>query len=312
MILVTGGAGFIGLNFIHYLQNIVLTHQLLIVDKLTYASHGLELIKLKNIKIEVLDIGNKQYLESIFKKYPIHTVINFAAESHVDNSIKNLVPFVESNIVGTLNLLQLSVQYNVKKFIQVSTDEVFGEILEGSFNEESPINPRNPYSASKASAETFIRAFNNTYGLGAIIVNCSNNFGPFQHTEKLIPLAITHLLEGRKVPIYGDGTQVRDWLYVDDCVRAIYKVYMEGRPGERYCIGGGTEIKNVDLVKMIIKEMNMREDMIEYVADRPGHDYRYSTDSSKIQSELGWKQKWSLEEGIRETIKWIKENEGRV
>lgn len=308
MILVTGGAGFIGLNFIHYLQNIVLPHQLLIVDKLTYCSHGLELIKLKNIKIEVLDIGNKQYLESIFKKYPIDTVINFAAESHVDNSVKNLVPFIESNIIGTINLLQLAVQYKVKKFIQVSTDEVFGQIQEGSFDELSEINPRNLYSASKASAEHFVAAFNNVYGLGAMIVNCSNNFGPFQNEEKLIPLAVTNLLDGKKVPLYGDGTQVRDWIYVDDCVRAIYKVYMDGQPGERYCISAGNEIRNVDLIKMILKEMNLPETMIEYVKDRPGHDVRYSTDSSKIRAELDWKPKWSFEDGIKQTIQWIKEN----
>jgi dTDP-glucose 4,6-dehydratase len=281
MILVTGAAGFIGLN---YIKHIML-----------------------NVPFEQVDIADSVALELVFKKYKIDSVINFAAESHVDNSISDCMPFVYSNIIGTINLLQLSVKYSINKFLQISTDEVFGEVPEpGMFNEYSNITPRNPYSASKASAEHFVNAFNNTYGLNTLIVNCSNNYGPYQHKEKMIPKIIDNAINNKKIPVYGDGKQVRDWIYVEDAVTAIKTVFDNGKFGERYCISGMDEMTNIQLVKFILNELGKPHDLIEFVKDRPGHDTRYSTDSSKLIRELKWKPSWTLSHGIQEVIKWSK------
>ena len=307
MILITGAAGFIGLNYIRQLSNTSGLQDVVIADKLTYAANEAVLRNTPGVMLEVVDIADLEAISKVFDRYKIEYVINFAAESHVDNSIKDCMPFIQSNIIGTVNLLQLSLKHNVKKFLQISTDEVFGQADFGSaFDEKSKINPRNPYSASKASAEHFVWAFYNTYGLPTVIVNCSNNYGPYQYKEKLIPLAINKIKNGEPVPVYGNGSQIRDWIYVEDACRAIDLVFKKGRVGDRYCIGGDNEIANIDLVQMIIESMGKGH--LEFVNDRPGHDYRYYTDCSKIKYELGWEPKWSIEQGIKETVRWYNEN----
>ncbi len=310
MILITGAAGFIGLNFLHLVKkNFSLNDEILVVDKLTYASHPDAIKTFAGITFAQVDIADKDSLKKLFQTHQIKSIINFAAESHVDNSIKDCMPFVYSNIIGTINLLQLGLEFGIEKFLQISTDEVFGEVTApDSFSELSKISPKNPYSASKASAEHFVEAFKNTYGLNTLIVNCSNNYGPYQYKEKLIPLAVTNLLDGKKVPVYGNGKQVRDWIYVEDACRAILRVFESGKPGERYCIGGDCAIENINLVKLILNELNLGEDRIEYVKDRPGHDLRYHTDCTKIKNELNWQPLVSLETGIKETVEWYCEN----
>jgi dTDP-glucose 4,6-dehydratase len=307
MILITGGAGFIGLNFVKYITKFVSIKDVIVVDKLTYASNGAELAKTK-VMHYCEDIADIDRLEMIFKNHPISVVFHFAAESHVDNSINDCMPFVHSNIIGTVNLLELTRRHRpTARFIHVSTDEVFGHVFAPrSFNELSPLKPRNPYSASKASAEHFVNAYRETHKLQTIIVNSSNNYGPYQHTEKLIPKTITNLLAGKKVPVYGDGQQIRDWIYVEDTCDAIWQVYLKGSIGDRYCIGGDTEIANIDLVKNIIKRLNVSQDLIEFVADRPGHDARYYTDITYIKHMLGWLPRWDLNVGLEETIRYMK------
>jgi dTDP-glucose 4,6-dehydratase len=302
-ILVTGGCGFIGSNFIHHLKKIT-SEKIICIDKMTYAA-DYENISNLDIELYPLDINNSDY---VFKENKIKTVYHFAAESHVDNSIKSCFEFINTNINGTVNLLNLSMKYNVEKFIHISTDEVYGSIEHGKFTETTTYNPRNPYSASKASSDHFVMAFHNTYGLPAIITNCSNNYGPRQHEEKLIPKTIKNLMMGNKVPIYGDGQQIRDWLYVQDHCEAILVVAEKGKFGEKYNIGGECEVKNFDLIKNILNIMKKEEDMIEYVKDRPGHDRRYSTDITKIQTELGWSPRFNLEKGLEKTIEWYERN----
>lgn len=307
MILITGGAGFIGLNFVKYIAKFVSVKDIIVVDKLTYAANGAELAKTK-VMHYCEDIADLNRMEMIFKNHKISTIFHFAAESHVDNSINDCMPFVRSNIIGTINLLELTKRYCPQvRFIHVSTDEVFGQVFAPrSFNETSPLKPRNPYSASKASAEHFVNAYRETFKLNTIIVNSSNNYGPYQHEEKLIPKTISNLLRNKKVPVYGDGTQIRDWIYVEDTCDAIWNVYLKGLIGDRYCIGGDCEIQNIDLVKTIIKKLNVSQDLIEYVADRPGHDARYYTDCSYIKHMLGWLPKWDLSVGLEETIRYMK------
>ena len=231
-----------------------------------------------------------------------------AAESHVDNSIEDCSPFIHTNISGTVNLLNLSLKYEVQKFIHISTDEIYGSIEEGYFTENSNYSPRNPYSASKAASDHFVMAYHNTYGLPAIITNCSNNYGPRQFVEKMIPKAIANLKQEKKIPVYGDGKQVRDWLYVQDHCEALCEVWLKGRVGQKYNIGGECEVKNIDLIRMILDCMNMNESMIEYVKDRPGHDRRYSTDITKIRHELKWSPRFTLENGLEKTIDWYVSN----
>jgi len=311
MILVTGGAGFIGSNFIDTLLKYT-SEPIVIADKLTYASAlGYPYIKNYPVTIIESDIGNKDDVEYLFNKFTFKTIFNFAAESHVDNSISNVDPFLHTNINGTVNLLNKAVQHKVEKFIQISTDEVFGDIIEGFFDEQSLIKPSNPYSASKAAAEHFVWAFARTHGLPVNVVNCSNNYGPNQYPEKFIPVVINKILEGKPVPVYGQGKQMRDWIFVKDCCEAIYKVYDKGRIGERYCIGGGSEISNFDLVKKISDILGI-EANISFVTDRPGHDFRYSIDSSKISNELGWKLSTTLDDGLKITIDRIKKDANRV
>ena len=311
-ILVTGGAGFIGINFVKYMTD-VSNAQIVVVDKFTYASNSDELVNVMKIPTYCVDISDKQDLEEVFKENQFSCIVHFAAESHVDRSIKDCSPFVQSNIIGTINLLDLALKYKVEKFVQISTDEVFGEVpYPGKFNEYSNICPRNPYSASKAAAEHFVEAYGNTYKLPYIIINSSNNYGPWQNAEKFIPLTISRIMKNQKIPVYGTGSQVRDWIYVKDAVEAIYLIMQNGQMQQRYCIGGENEIRNIDLVRHILMKMGADESLIEYVNDRPGHDARYSMSIDIVKSELKWSPRYSLSEGLDETIKWMKKNEDRI
>jgi len=306
MIFVTGAAGFIGSNFVHYLKSNTYDN-IVILDKLTYAA-STDNLNPHTFPIEIVDIADKKKLERIFQKYRPRFIFHFAAESHVDNSIEDATPFVETNVTGTLNLLELSVMYNVEKFHHISTDEVYGALGydDPPFTEETPYNPQNPYSASKAASDHFVTAFGNTYGLPVVITNCSNNYGPRQNKEKLIPKTINNILEGKKIPVYAQGQNIRDWIYVEDHCRAIMEVWYGGGVGQKYNIGGECEVKNIDLVKTIIRLMNASEDLIEYVEDRPGHDLRYAIDNAKIKNTVAFKPQHTLEEGLLKTINWYK------
>jgi dTDP-glucose 4,6-dehydratase len=304
-ILVTGGAGFIGSNFLHHLVRVT-DEEIVCIDKLTYAAdwHYVP----DPVKFYTIDIASKSACDYIFSRHKIKTIFHFAAESHVDNSIKDCSPFIHSNIVGTVSLLDLALKHEVDKFIHISTDEVYGSIDCGSFTEKTIYNPRNPYSASKAASDHFVMAYHNTYGLPVNITNCSNNYGPRQYKEKMIPKTILNILDGKKIPVYGDGLQIRDWLYVQDHCTALVKVWKDGVNGEKYNVGGECEIKNIDLVKKILYIMNKPESMIEYVKDRPGHDRRYSTDITKIKDTLFWSPMFSLDYGLQKTIEWYERN----
>lgn len=318
MIFVTGGAGFIGSNFVHFLTEKT-DEEIVIIDKMTYASDMANLIPLRfNLDgidgahekhtLERVDLSDYDAVTELFKKYKPSSVFHFAAESHVDNSIKDVKPFVYTNVLGTTNLLQCSNDYQVEMFHHISTDEVYGSLGydDLSFTEDTPYDPQNPYSASKAASDHFVMAFHNTYGLPIKLTNCSNNYGPRQNVEKLIPKTITNILKGNKIPVYGRGENVRDWIYVEDHCEAIYEVFERGGIGEKYNIGGECEVKNIDLIKTLLNLLNASEDLIEYVQDRPGHDLRYSIDNAKIQKELGWSPKYTLEKGLEKTIEWYK------
>ena len=306
MIFVTGAAGFIGSNFVHYLKSQAYD-DIIILDKLTYAACT-DNLNPHTFPIEIIDIADKKKLERVFQKYRPQFIFHFAAESHVDNSIEDATPFVDTNVTGTLNLLELSVMYNVEKFHHISTDEVYGALGydDPPFTEETPYNPQNPYSASKAASDHFVTAFGNTYGLPILLTNCSNNYGPRQNKEKLIPKTISNILEGKKIPVYAQGQNIRDWIYVEDHCKGILDVFYGGGVGQKYNIGGECEVKNIDLVKTIIKLMGASEDLIEYVDDRPGHDLRYAIDNAKIVETINWHPKHTLEEGLLKTINWYK------
>lgn len=322
-VLVTGGAGFIGSNFVHYMLERY-DYKIINLDLLTYAGNLKNLEGIENHPNYTFvhgDIRDRALLEQLFREYEIDTVINFAAESHVDRSIDEPEVFLTTNIMGTQALLDTAKQYwNLEpdnrysrdykegtKFIQISTDEVYGSLGEtGLFTEETPLAPNSPYSASKTSADLMVRAYYETYGMPVNITRCSNNYGPYQHTEKLIPLMITNCKANKKLPLYGDGMQVRDWLYVEDHCSAIDTVLHKGKIGEVYNIGGNNEKANREIVKLVIDRLNKSEELIEYVADRPGHDRRYAIDNSKITRELGWQPKYTFEEGIEKTINWYK------
>ena len=300
-ILVTGGAGFIGSNFLHHLVDTT-DEEIICIDSLTYASDKNNVPEA--VKLYVTDISDEHNCDFIFKKHKPQTIFHFAAESHVDNSIKDCSPFIKTNINGTVNLLNLSLRYDIERFMHVSTDEIYGSISEGSLTETTNYSPRNPYSASKAASDHFVMAYHNTYGLPAIITNCSNNYGPRQHNEKFIPTIINKLLSGQKVPVYGDGKQVRDWLYVQDHCEALIAVRDSGVVGEKYNIGGECEVENIEIVKMLLNHLKLDESMVEYVSDRPGHDRRYSTDITKIRRDLGWSPRFTLQQGLENTINW--------
>lgn len=313
-LLVTGGAGFIGSNFILYWMRNHPTDQIVNFDKLTYAGN------LENLK-EVQDNPNYSFIKGDIcnptdvdaAMQSIEYVIHFAAESHVDRSIMEPASFVTTNVLGTQVLLDAALKNNIKRFHHISTDEVFGSLdLNSSekFSENTKYDPRSPYSASKAGSDHLVRAYYHTFNLPITITNCSNNFGPFHFPEKMIPLAITNLLEGKKVPIYGDGLNVRDWLYVEDHCRAIEKVLLEGKVGETYCVGGmADDVSNLDVAKKIINILGKSEDEIEFVKDRPGHDRRYAVDFSKIKNELGWEPLHSFDEWLEKTVEWYKTHE---
>lgn len=318
-ILVTGGAGFIGSNFVHYLFKKHETIKIINYDKLTYAGNLANLKEVENHQGYSFikgDICNKQKLHTVFEHFKPNYVINFAAETHVDRSILNPEEFVKTNILGVQNLLNLSLDFGVEKYIQISTDEVYGSLgTTGYFTEHTPLDPHSPYSASKAAADLLIKAYYDTYKLPVIITRCSNNYGPYQFPEKLIPLTIVNCLSGRNIPVYGDGLNVRDWIHVEDHCAAIDTVLNKGRLGEVYNVGGNNERTNIEVVKLIIRQLSetlpeseILEELIAYVEDRKGHDRRYAIDSTKIQRELGWRPRISFEHGIRETIKWYLSN----
>ena len=311
-ILVTGGAGFIGSNFINHILSKRDDLNIINLDKLTYAGN-LENLKPvegnKNYTFVKGDITNAEIVDYLFRKHSIKYVINFAAESHVDRSILGSEIFYKTNVTGTAVLLEAARRYNIEKFLQISTDEVYGSLGEtGLFTEKTPLSPNSPYSSSKASADTAVLAFYHTYGLPTVITRCSNNYGPLQFPEKLIPLMIINALNNKKLPVYGDGLNVRDWIYVIDHNKAAELVFEKGKPGEIYNIGASREMKNIDIVKLILNKLNKGEELIEYVKDRPGHDRRYAIDSSKIQEELGWKPSFNFEEALDKTIDWYLEN----
>jgi len=317
--LVTGGAGFIGSNFINHMLN-AKNAKILNFDKLTYAGNLMNLKKIEaNPDYSFIrgDICDKETISRVFDKFKPEYIINFAAESHVDRSIIDADKFVLTNVLGTQNLLKASLDIGVKKFLQVSTDEVYGSLgANGCFGEETPLNPHSPYSASKAGADMLVKAYHDTYNMPVVITRSSNNYGPYQFPEKLIPLVIANCMSGKKIPVYGKGQNVRDWIYVEDHCIALENVLYEGREGEIYNIGGKNERRNIDVVKLIIKiiskllpEKDISTDMIQYVVDRKGHDFRYALKISKIKREIGWTPSVKFEEGLKRTITWYIENQ---
>jgi dTDP-glucose 4,6-dehydratase len=311
-ILVTGGAGFIGSHFARLLarQEASGIESIVILDKLTYAGRKENLTDIlikENVEFIQGDICDPRIVAAAISK--VDSVVNFAAESHVDRSIGSAAEFVETNVSGVQVLLDaIKASKRKIRFVQVSTDEVYGSINTGSWDEDAPLLPNSPYSASKAGGELLARAYQRTHGLDVVITRCSNNYGNHHFPEKLIPLFITNLLEGKKVPIYGSGSNVRDWLHVDDHCRGIFQVLMNGRSGEVYNIGGGRELNNLEITKSILDTMDASESSIEYVEDRKGHDFRYSVDWSKINRELGYEPKVNFEDGLKETIEWYRNN----
>jgi dTDP-glucose 4,6-dehydratase len=302
-VLVTGGAGFIGSEFVR--QGVKNGHRIVVVDSLTYAG---DLKRLASVKgaytFYKTDICDKQKLERVFRKEKPGAVAHFAAESHVDRSIEDASPFMDTNVKGTQVLLDCARTFDLRTFVHVSTDEVYGEIANGSFTERSPFNPNSPYSVSKAAGDMLVRAYCRTYGIPAVVVRPSNNYGPWQFPEKLIPVAVYKVLAGKKIPVYAKGLNVREWLYVSDCAEAVWLVLRKGRIGEAYNIGSGQELRNIDTVRMILRTMAAPDDMIEFVKDRPGHDIRYSLSTAKIRKELGWEAKTKFQDGLNKTICW--------
>ncbi|MEW5844052.1 MAG: dTDP-glucose 4,6-dehydratase [Bacteroidota bacterium] len=311
-ILVTGGAGFIGSNFINYILSKRDDYFIVNLDKLTYAGN-LENLKSvegkRNYNFIKGDITNNELVDYLFRRFEIKFVVNFAAESHVDRSILGSEIFYRTNVIGTTVLLEASRRYHVEKFLQVSTDEVYGSLgPSGLFTEQTSLSPNSPYSSSKAAADMAALAFHHTYGLPVVITRCSNNYGPLQFPEKLIPLMIINALNNKKLPVYGDGLNVRDWIYVVDHNKAVELVLENGKVGEVYNVGASREMKNIEIVKLILKKLGKGEELIEFVKDRPGHDRRYAIDSSKIQNELGWKPEFNFENAISDTIDWYLQN----
>ncbi len=311
-LLITGGAGFIGSNFIHYILKKYQDYKVINLDLLTYAGNLENLKSVANNPNYVFvkgDIGDYNLVSKIVKENKIDLIVNFAAETHVDRSITGPDPFLTTNILGTHNLLKVALENNKIRFHHVSTDEVFGSLGDkGKFDEQTPYNPQSPYSASKASSDHLVRAYHHTYGLPITISNCSNNYGSYQYIEKFIPLFITNLFQDKPVPLYGEGKNIRDWLYVEDHCRAIDLIIHSDKIGETYCIGGNSEKRNIDIAKLLVAKLGKDETMIERVEDRLGHDYRYAIDASKIKRELGWQPSVNFEEGLEMTIEWYKNN----
>lgn len=314
-ILVTGGAGFIGSNFLHYMVNKYPNYEFINVDVLTYAGNLANLAQIEhatNYTFVKADICSQAEMEGLFEK-GLDAVINFAAESHVDRSILTPDIFVKTNVLGTQNLLELSKKYSIKKYVQVSTDEVYGTLGDtGLFSEDTPLAANSPYSASKAGADLLVRAYHETFELNVNITRCSNNYGPYQFPEKLIPLMIHNALNDKPLPVYGDGLNVRDWLYVEDHCSAIDLVLHKGVSGEVYNIGGHNERTNLQVISTILEVLNKPQSLIQFVKDRPGHDRRYAINANKIREDLGWEPKHNYESGIRETIQWYLNNTGWI
>ena len=318
-ILITGGAGFIGSNFCHYEVENYPEDEFVCIDALTYAGNYnniKELENKKNFKFVKGDIRDRDLIYKLFEDEKFDIVINFAAESHVDNSIKNPTIFLETNIIGTSVLMDACVKYGIKRYHQVSTDEVYGDLPldrpDLLFTEETPIHTSSPYSSSKASADLLVGAYHRTFGLPITISRCSNNYGPYQFPEKLIPVVFSKAVKGEKIPVYGKGENVRDWIHVYDHNVGVDMIVRHGRDGEVYNLGGHSERTNITVVKTILKQLGKSEDLIEFVADRKGHDLRYAIDSTKVEKELGWTRKYNFEEGIKETIDWYLNNQDWV
>lgn len=311
-ILVTGGAGFIGSNFIRYWMSKNPQDKIINLDLLTYAgnlANLAELAKNQNYQFVKGDICDAALVNDLVKG--VDLIVHFAAESHVDRSVMSSEDFVRTNVMGTRVLLDAAKNNGNIRFHHVSTDEVFGAlgINDPKFTEKTPYDPRSPYSASKAGSDHLVRAYYHTHNLPITISNCSNNYGPFQFPEKLIPLFITNLIEGKKVPVYGEGQNIRDWIHVNDHNRGVEKIIKKGKIGETYCLGGNNELKNIEITKLILELMGKGEDMIEYVQDRPGHDLRYAIDFSKAKNELAWEPEYDFASGLRETVEWYKNNQ---
>lgn len=314
-VLVTGGCGFIGSNFLQYMVEKYDNYEFVCIDSLTYAGNYANIstiIKNSNFKFIKADITDKNKIENIFEQEKFDWVINFAAESHVDNSILNPNIFLMTNIIGTQVLMDASLKYNIKRYHQISTDEVYGDLPldrpDLKFKEDSQIHTSSPYSASKASADLLVLAYIRTYGLPATISRCSNNYGPYQFPEKLIPVIISKALNNEKVPVYGKGENVRDWIYVKDHNIAVDLIMHKGIVGQVYNIGGNSEKRNIDLVKIVLKQLGKSEDLIKFVEDRKGHDLRYAIDTTKIEKDLKWQRTIDFEQGIIETINWYLQN----
>ncbi|MHA1377691.1 MAG: dTDP-glucose 4,6-dehydratase [Candidatus Helarchaeota archaeon] len=312
-ILVTGGAGFIGSNFIRYLLKNYSDFEIINLDALTYAGNLENLLEIQdNPRYQFVrgDISDFELVNSLVKNCDY--IVNFAAESHVDRSIDNPDIFIKTNILGTQTLLNILRKNSIKKYIHISTDEVYGSIENGYFIESSNIEPSSPYSASKAAADLLVLANYKTFNSPVCITRCSNNYGPYQFPEKFLPLMILNIMKNKKIPIYGDGLNVRDWIFVEDHCSAIMEVLLKGEIGEVYNIGANNEYQNIELAKLVLKIMKKSEDLISFVPDRPGHDRRYAIDSSKIKKALGWKPKVSFDEGIKKTIKWYEKNQNWI
>lgn len=312
-LLVTGGAGFIGSNFIHYWLKSNLNDEIVNLDVLTYAGNLENLKDLEGDECYRFVKGNikdEKLVNELFEKEKFDLIVHFAAESHVDRSVMSSADFIKTNVEGTMVLLDAAKNNGNVRFHHVSTDEVFGELdfEEAPFNENTPYDPRSPYSASKAASDHLVRAYFHTHQLPITISNCSNNYGPYHFPEKLIPLFITNLIENKKVPVYGKGENIRDWIHVDDHNAGVEAVIKKGKTGETYCLGGSSEKTNLEITKLILGLMGKGEEMIEYVKDRPGHDKRYAIDFSKAKNELDWEPQVSFEEGLKETIEWYKKN----
>ncbi len=307
-LLVTGGAGFIGSEFVR--QAVDKGYETVVVDNLSYAGDMERLKDVENkIKFYQSDIQNEEFIRHIFKTEKPDVVVHWAAESHVDRSILDATPFINTNVRGTQVLLDAAKNSNIKKFINIATDEVYGDLDEtGQFYEDTPLNPSSPYSASKASADMLGRAYQRTFGLPVITVRPSNNYGWWQYPEKLIPVVILKALNNEPVPVYGKGLNIREWLFVSDCADAVFEIIEKGQEGEIYNVGSGEERRNIEVVKAILNILGKSEDLIEYVKDRPGHDYRYSLNVDKIKNELGWEAKVKFEEGIQKTVDWYLNN----
>ena len=318
-VLITGGLGFIGSNLFNFMAKKYPNYELVILDSGTYAADESNIENINNAKVLKFSITERDRVFNLFDTYKFSHVIHLAAESHVDNSIKNPMEFVNTNIIGTINLLDACVKYGIELFYHISTDEVFGHLgPTGEFNEDTPYDPRSPYSASKASSDHFVRAYHHTYNLPVLISNCSNNYGTHQYPEKLIPVVINKLIRREKIPVYGNGENVRDWLHVSDHAEAIIHILEKGAYGETYCVGGNNCVSNLDLVKKICQKFDQltgekkSENLISFVEDRKGHDLRYAIDASKMKTDLEWSPKVSFDVAVKETVQWYIEQNKEI